>query len=68
MKRLKDDRVSWIAVSVPVTAVFRCPHCLEQVEVPFKECSFYDDNWAEGGWCICPECNENVELGDWEYD
>lgn len=24
--------------------------------------------FADGAWCDCPECGEEVELDDYEYD
>lgn len=45
-----------------------CPHCDESVSIPFDQVDFKSDYWGDGGWCICPECGKNIELGDYEYD
>lgn len=52
----------------PVSISFICPHCkIEQiidwknVDVP----SCWEDDW---GTIQCPECKNEIELGDYEYD
>ena len=55
---------NYTIVSVPKYIIFDCPHCHEEnVEVDFK-----DDYWYSGSFVDCPECGEEIELGDYEYD
>ena len=45
-----------------------CPHCDEDVRIPFDQVNFKSSYWGDGGWCTCPECGKDIELGDYEYD
>lgn len=52
----------------PVSITFICPHCGEEVTVPWPkidvpEC--WGDDWGYGE---CPDCEKEVKLGDYEYD
>lgn len=52
----------------PVSITFVCPHCGEEVKIPWKNLDapeYWGDDWG----CVdCPECGGTVELGDHEYD
>lgn len=58
----------YIIVSKPSYIVFECPYCKSRVKVPFAEVDYNTDYWGDGAWVDCPECCNEVELGDWEYD
>lgn len=52
----------------PISISFKCPHCGERVEVPWPSVDV-PENWADDwGWVDCPNCSEEVKLGDYEYD
>lgn len=56
--------VNYMIVSVPKYIIFDCPHChAERLEVEFDE-----RFWYSGQLIDCPECGEEIELGDYEYD
>ena len=63
-----NKEVSYTIVSKPDYIIFDCPHCNERVEVPFDGVDYNTDCWCDGAWTDCPECGEEVALGDWEYD
>ena len=61
--------VDYTIVSVPKYIRFDCPHCHEEnLEVEFDNVDFKTDYWGDGAWVDCPECGEEIELGDYEYD
>lgn len=55
-------------VSAPVEISFECPHCGEEIEIPWRDVDVpecWSDHWPS---VDCPECGESVDLGEWEYD
>lgn len=60
--------VDYTIVSKPSYITFECPYCKEKVEIPFEEVDFNTDYWGDGAVVYCPECCNEVTLGDWEYD
>ncbi len=60
--------VDYTIVSRPSYICFKCPHCHEDVQVPFGEVDYNTDCWSDGAWVDCPYCGEEVELDSWEYD
>ena len=60
--------IDYVIVSKPSYIQFECPHCHKDVEVAFKDVDYNTDYWEDGAWVDCPECGEEVELGDYEYD
>ncbi len=62
------EEVDYTIISKPSYIAFECPYCKEKVEVPFKEVDFNTDYWGDGAVVDCPECCNEVTLGDWEYD
>ena len=55
-------------ISRPHHIQFECPHCGNDVEVPFRDVDYNTDYWGDGASCICPACDEEVELDEFEYD
>ena len=55
-------------ISRPHHILLECPHCGNDVEVPFQDVNYYNDYWGDGGTCTCPDCGEDVELDEFEYD
>ncbi len=55
-------------VSAPVKIAFECPHCGEEIEIPWRDVDC-PESWSDG-WppTKCSECGKFVELGAWEYD
>lgn len=62
MSKAVDYRI----ISKPDYIKLECPHCKRDIKVDFKDIDFEGDNWNEGGYCDCPVCEEEIELGDWE--
>lgn len=61
--------IEYVIHSVPDNITFDCPHCGEtEVEVKFSEVDFKTDYWGDGATVICPYCNKEVELDNYEYD
>lgn len=55
-------------VSKPSYVFFMCPHCGEDIEVPFRKVVYNSPLWDDGAIVVCPECGKEVELDEWEYD
>lgn len=52
----------------PVSISFTCPHCEDDVEIPWDQLDvpmLWQDSW---GTVNCPECGRRVALRDWELD
>lgn len=62
------EPASYTIISKPSYIRLDCPHCKEDIELPFDAVDFKTDYWGDGAWCDCPECGKEIELGDWEYD
>lgn len=63
-----DMAIYYTIINKPVYIQFECPHCCEDVETPFDEAVYKTDYWGDGAWCNCPNCGEEVELDNYEYD
>lgn len=61
-------KTDYVINSKPDSISLECPHCGEEIEIPFDEVDFKTDYWGDGGYCNCPECGKQIELGDYEYD
>lgn len=64
-----DEAVTYRIDEVPVSISFDCPNCEYRVSVPFGD---VDDGSGEiwSGWagCVeCPDCGEEVRLGEVDY-
>lgn len=60
--------IDYTIISKPAYIQFECPHCHEDVEIPFNEVFFNSDYWGDGGWTFCSECGKEVELDNYDYD
>lgn len=60
--------INYTIISKPAYIQFECPHCHEDVEIPFGEVDYKTDYWGDGAWCDCPNCGEEVVLDNYEYD
>ncbi|MBR3972904.1 MAG: hypothetical protein IKJ99_02990 [Oscillospiraceae bacterium] len=52
----------------PISISFKCPHCGVLVEVSWHSVDVpetWGDDW---GYVDCPNCSQEVKLGDFEYD
>ena len=59
---------NFIIVSVPDKISFLCPYCYQNVEIKWRDLNppeSWSDDWDN---VICPECGEEIALGDWVYD
>lgn len=68
MKNNENNPVDYTIVSKPAFVNFICPHCFNDVEVPFSEVDFKTEYWGDGAYCNCPLCDKEVELRDFDYD
>ena len=41
---------------------------MQRARKPFSDVDYKTGLWSDGGLCECPECGEEVELDDYEYD
>lgn len=62
------EAIGYTIISKPDYIKLRCPHCKRDIKVDFGDVDFNEDNWSDGGYCDCPNCEKEIELGDWEYD
>ena len=60
--------VNFTIISKPDYIELQCPHCKQNVEIPFKNVNFYTSDWSEGGETDCPDCGLTVKLGEYEYN
>lgn len=62
------NRVDFTIVSSPTKIRLICPHCGEDIEIPWGEVDkpeSWSDDWPN---VECPECDKEIELGSWDYD
>lgn len=55
-------------VSKPVAIEVECPHCGAEISIPWEAAKvpeYWGDAWEP---VVCPDCGEEVELGNWDYD
>ena len=60
--------INYVIISKPDHINLCCPHCEQEVNIPFDEVDFKTDYWGDGAYVDCPECEKEIELGDYEYD
>lgn len=63
-----ENAVDFTIVSKPDHIRLECPHCGNDIEIPFDDVDVpecWQDNW---GYVECPECQEMIKLGEWDYD
>ena len=60
--------VDYTIISKPAYVQFECPYCHEEIEISFGDVFFNTDYWGDGAWTYCPECGEEVELDNYEYE
>ena len=52
----------------PISINFECPHCGWDAEILWNDLyvpEYWGDDW---GAVLCPYCENDVELGDYDYD
>lgn len=54
MKNNENNPVDYTIVSAPAYVNFICPHCFNDVEIPFSDVDFKTDYWGDGAYCNCP--------------
>ena len=62
-KQMETRYCDYTIVSKPTKIFFECPICDKEVELDFDE-----RFWESGEIVKCPYCENNICLGDWEYD
>ena len=60
--------INYTIISRPSEIAFTCPHCEDDVVMPFEEVDFYTSYWGDGANVTCPNCGMEVELDEYEYD
>lgn len=61
--------VNYTIFSKPSYIKFDCPYCgAKDVKENFLEVNYKTDYWGDGAFVDCPNCGEEVELGDYKYD
>lgn len=62
------ERTDFMIISKPSYIIFECPHCGCDVEIQWRDLyvpEYWGDDW---GNVLCPYCEKEVELGDYDYD
>lgn len=62
------NKNDYVIISKPDYIVLECPYCRDEIQVDFEDVGFITDYWDDGGWCDCPNCGKEIELGDYDYD
>lgn len=63
-KKLVDFHISVKPVSIELI----CPYCSEELVIPWSHLSvpdYWGDDWGD---IVCPECGQEISLGDYDYD
>jgi hypothetical protein len=60
--------VDYTIYSKPDYITFECPHCESCVQTDFDNIDFHTGYWGDGGYVDCPVCDQEVLLGDYEYN
>lgn len=60
--------INYTIISAPSAINFTCPHCEYDVGMPFDEVDFNTNYWGDGAVATCPNCGQEVELDEYEYD
>lgn len=61
-------RADFTIISAPEKIRLCCPYCEEDINIPWSEVDVPEswcDDWAS---VECPECKQEIELGDYQYD
>lgn len=69
--RVMATKADFIIISEPDHINLTCPRCDESFDVDWSELyqEYGEDLWMGGyGIVECTNCNEEIELGDYEYD
>lgn len=64
----RTQKVDFRIVSKPAYIEFTCPDCGSDVRIPWRQVNepeSWSDDW---GTEYCPDCNAEIQLGEWEYD
>lgn len=62
------NRADFTIISAPEKIRLTCPHCGEDIDIPWGEVDkpeCWSDDWPN---VECPECGKEIELGRWDYD
>ena len=60
--------IDFTIIRRPAYITFTCPHCEQDQRVNWKdvpEPDYWDEDW---GSVKCPDCGEEVKLGDYDMD
>lgn len=55
-------------IQKPVAIKLTCPHCNEDIKIPWDNLNvpeYWGDDWGE---IDCPECDKTIKLGDYDID
>lgn len=61
------ERTDFTIISKPAYISFECPHCRRPAEIQWRDLcvpEYWVDDW---GAVLCPYCEKEVELGDYDY-
>lgn len=62
------ERTDFTIIFKPSHISFECPHCGCDAAIQWRDLcvpEYWGDEW---GVVVCPYCNKEVELGDYDYD
>lgn len=61
-------KTNFTIASEPSYITFCCPHCEDVVRIPWRDLCPPECWWSDAwGNVTCPECLEEVELGEYDY-
>lgn len=69
---MTDNKATITVVNIPSYIICHCPHCRSEIKILYSDflcmmSEYYYGDWV-GDTFECPECEEEIEIKDVEWD